>query len=178
MRLSPTPAPAMGGTCISSEETPSGTPRPPRLPPRWFVRSFWRAHRGIYRLTGGRVGLWRPRENRWGTLRLTTTGRRTGTKRAVIVGYFEDGSNYVTLAMNGWADGEPAWWLNLRAQPHATVELADGQHRVTAHAAQGEERARLWARWRRIDANLDARAALRSSETAVVVLEPQPTATR
>ena len=67
---------------------------------------------------------------------------------------------------------------SVRGLPFSTVELADGQHRVTAHAAQGEERARLWARWRRIDANLDARAALRSSETAVVVLEPQPTATR
>ena len=25
--------------------------------------------------------------------------------------------------MNGWADPEPAWWLNLQAHPEATVEL-------------------------------------------------------
>ena len=146
--------------------------RPPRLPPRWFVRFAWRVHRGLYRVTGGRVGLWRPRAKRWGTLTLTTRGRRTGTERAVIVGYFEDGPNLVTLAMNGWADSEPAWWLNLQSHPAATVHLADGQRRVTARAAQGEERARLWRRWREIDARLDAYAALRSSETAVVVLEP------
>jgi hypothetical protein len=53
----------------------------PRLPPRWFVRLAWSMHRGLYRVTGGRVGLWRPRANRSGTLHLTTTGRRTGRKR-------------------------------------------------------------------------------------------------
>jgi hypothetical protein len=43
----------------------------------------------------------------------------------VILGYFEDGPNLVTLAMNGWADGEPVWWLNLQAHPAARVDLAD-----------------------------------------------------
>ena len=150
--------------------------RRPRLPPRWFVRLAWYVHRALYRVTGGRVGLWRPnanrRANRWGTLRLTTTGRRTGAKRSVIVGYFEDGPNLVTMAMNGWADGEPAWWLNLQAHPDAKVDLADGSRPVRARAAEGDERLRLWARWREIDTRLDAYAALRSTETAVVILEP------
>jgi deazaflavin-dependent oxidoreductase (nitroreductase family) len=149
----------------------------PRLPPRWFVRSAWYVHRGLYRVTRGRVGLWRPKPNRWGTLRLTTTGRRSGRPRSVMLGYFQDGPNYVTLAMNGWADPEPAWWLNLQDQPTADAELATGRCTVTGRAAVGEERARLWARWREIDTNLDAFAALRSSETAVVVLEPVPSLT-
>jgi F420H(2)-dependent quinone reductase len=149
-------------------------PRDPRLPPRWFIRLAWSAHRAIYRLTAGRVGLWRPRRDRWGTLRLTTTGRRTGLRRGVIVAYFEDGENLVTLAMNGWADGEPAWWLNLQAHADATVDLVDGSRAVRARAAHGEERSRLWARWRDIGTRLDAHAALRSSETAVVILEPRP----
>lgn len=144
----------------------------PRLPPRWFVRFAWYVHRGLYRATRGRVGLWRPKPDRWGTLRLTTVGRRSGQSRSVILGYVQDGSNLVTLAMNGWADGEPAWWLNLKDHPTADVELADGRCTVAGRAAQGEERSRLWARWREIDPKLDAFAALRSSETAVVVLEP------
>jgi F420H(2)-dependent quinone reductase len=146
----------------------------PRLPPRWFIRLAWSVHRGVYRVFGGRVGLWRPRVKGWGTLRLTTTGRRTGRQRSVIIGYFEDGPNLVSLAMNGWGEGEPAWWLNLQTHPDATVVLADGQRLVRGHAATGHERSRLWARWREIDTNLDAYAALRSSETAVVVLEPRP----
>ncbi len=79
----------------------------------------------------------------------------------------------VTLAMNGWADGEPAWWLNLQAHPDTSVELVGETRPVRARAAQGEERSRLWARWREIDKQLDAYAAMRSSETAVVVLEPR-----
>ena len=145
-----------------------------RLPPRWFVRLAWRVHRGVYRVTGGRLGLWRARANRWGTLRLTTTGRRTGREHAVILGYLEDGANLVTMAMNGWADGEPAWWLNLQTHPDAWVDLTDGRRRVRGRAARGEERSHLWSQWREVDPKLDAYAALRSSETAVVILEPQP----
>jgi deazaflavin-dependent oxidoreductase (nitroreductase family) len=106
-------------------------------------------------------------------MRLTAIGRRTGRPRSVILGYVEDGPNLVTLAMNGWLEGEPAWWLNLQAQPDAKVRLVDGPRLVRAHAAAGDERSRLWARWRQIGKNLDSYAALRSSETAVVVLEPR-----
>jgi deazaflavin-dependent oxidoreductase (nitroreductase family) len=148
--------------------------RKPRVPPRWFVRLAWSTHRGVYRATGGRVGLWRPRAKGWGTLRLTTTGRRTGRQRSVMIGYFEDGPNLVSLAMNGWGAGEPAWWLNLRTHPDASVDMVGGRRLVRGHAATGDERLRLWARWRDIDPNLDAFAARRPSETAVVVLEPRP----
>lgn len=147
--------------------------RAARLPPRWFVRAVWTAHRAVCRVSGGRVGLWRPKRRGWGTARLHTTGRRTGQQHTVIVGYFEDGPNLVTLAMNGWGDGEPAWWLNLQAHPDATVDLVKESRPVRARAAEGGERSRLWARWRDIDTDLDAYAAMRSSETAVVMLEPR-----
>jgi F420H(2)-dependent quinone reductase len=152
--------------------------RPPRLPPRWFVRLAWQVHRALFRVTGGRLGLWRPTK-RWGTLRLTTTGRRTGHARHVILGYLEDGPHLVTLAMNGWDPAEPAWWLNLQAHSQAEAELAGGLRLpVTGRAAEGEERDRLWARWREVDADLDAYATRRPSGTAVVVLEPQGSSTR
>jgi deazaflavin-dependent oxidoreductase (nitroreductase family) len=122
--------------------------------------------------TAGRLGLWRPKPDGWGAMRLTTVGRRTGRAHAVIVGYFEDGPNLVTMAMNGWGDAAPAWWLNLQAHPDVTVDLADGSRQVTGRAADGEERERLWARWQEIDKNLDAYAARRSTQT-VVVLEPR-----
>jgi F420H(2)-dependent quinone reductase len=148
--------------------------RAPWLPPRWVIHLAWYTHRGLYRVTAGRVGLWRPRGDNWGTLRLTTTGRRTGRQRSVLVGYFEDGPNLVTMAMNGWGKSEPAWWLNLQAHPDARVDLVDGPRRVHGRAATGDERVRLWGRWREIDAHLDDYAARRPSETAVVVLESQP----
>ena len=78
-------------------------------------RGFWHGHRALVRATRGRLGLWRPKPDGWGALWLTTTGRRTGEPRRVLVGYFEDGDNLVTMAMNGWGAAEPAWWLNLQA---------------------------------------------------------------
>ncbi|MBN2113424.1 MAG: nitroreductase family deazaflavin-dependent oxidoreductase [Acidimicrobiia bacterium] len=143
-----------------------------RVPPRWFVRLAWSTHRGLYQITRGRIGLWRPKPGRWGAMRLTTVGRRTGRERSVILGYFEDGANLVTMAMNGWAPGEPAWWLNLQVHSEARVEIKGGGFPVRGRAAGGEERSRLWARWQEIDEDLDEYAALRSSETAVVILEP------
>ncbi len=128
----------------------------------------------MYRVTGGRVGLWREKAGRWGTMRLTTTGRRSGQERNVILAYREDGPNLVTLAMNGWGDGEPAWWLNLQARPDATVVLPDGPRAIRGRAAEGEERSRLWVAWREHEPKLDGYAALRSTRTAVVILEPRP----
>jgi hypothetical protein len=76
--------------------------------------------------------------------------------------------------MNGWGDDEPGWWLNLQAHPEVRADLADGPRLVRARAARGEERERLWDRWRQIDKDLDAYATRRSMETAVVILEPRP----
>ena len=135
--------------------------------------TFWHVHRGVLRATRGRFGLWRPKPDGWGALRLTTMGRRSGLARPVVVGYFQDGDNLITLAMNGWGAAEPAWWLNLQANPDATAETRDGRRQVRARSAQGAERERLWSRWREIDKNLDGYAARRPTETAVVVLEPR-----
>jgi deazaflavin-dependent oxidoreductase (nitroreductase family) len=148
-------------------------PKSPRLPPRWFVRIAWMVHRAIHRLTGKRRGLWTPRADKWGAMQLTTVGRKTGKVRQAILGYYEDGPNLVTMAMNGWGEAEPAWWLNLQAQPDVTVELKTGTRAVRGRAAEGEERERLWARWRDFGDDVDGFAARRPSETAVVVLEPR-----
>ena len=147
-----------------------------RTPPRAVVRTFWMLHRAAYRLTGGRFGLSQPTAGeRFGFMRLKTVGRRSGKARVAIVGYYEDGPNLVTLAMNGWADAEPAWWLNLQATPETTVELADGTRAVRARAATESERGRLWPRFSDYPGwgeDLDGLAARRSHATAVVILEP------
>jgi F420H(2)-dependent quinone reductase len=154
------------------------TTRPPRVPPPWIVHTAWRVHRLLYRLSGGRF-LWTPADKRgWGALRLTTVGRKSGQERNVIVGYLEDGADLVTLAMNGWDEGHPAWWLNLEAHPDAVARLAGQDPRpVRARQAAGEEGERLWQRWVAINPDLAGYAGRRSTETPVVVLEPRaPTA--
>lgn len=152
------------------------TPSRPWLPPRWAIRAAWRVHRRLYKATGGRLGLSRPKTHEaWGTMRVTTMGRKSGREHAVMLAYLEDGPNLIGMAMNGWGEGEPAWWLNLKANPDARVQLPDGPPRdLRARPAVGEERARLWDLWRETDRRLDALAASRSTETTVVVFEAPP----
>jgi F420H(2)-dependent quinone reductase len=152
----------------------TATTEPPRLPPAWFKHAFWRVHRTLCRISGGRF-LWTPASKRgWGALRLTTVGRRSGKERSVILGYIEDGSDPVVLAMNGWDDGHPAWWLNVEAHPDVVVRLARQRPRAMhARRVEGEERDRLWQRWAEIDVGIDAYAERRTVETPVIVLEPR-----
>jgi F420H(2)-dependent quinone reductase len=74
----------------------------------------------------------------WGALRLTTIGRKSGHQRSVIIGYLEDGPNLVALAMNGWEEGYPSWWLNLEAHP-----LARGRSVIGCGSA-GSRSIRSW----------------------------------
>jgi deazaflavin-dependent oxidoreductase (nitroreductase family) len=170
---------------MSLSRHPSGAhverARVARAYPHWLIRAMGFAHFTGYRLSGGRLGLSRPTPARWGTMCLTTTGRRSARERSVMLGYFDDGPNLVALAVNAWVDAEPAWWLNLQACPDAVVELKDGSRGVHARAADGEERARLWTQWRDLGerageamiADMDAYTARLSREPAVVVLEPR-----
>jgi F420H(2)-dependent quinone reductase len=152
----------------------TAAPEPaPRLPPRFVIRAAWLVHRAVYGVTGGRRGLRQATPEQWGMMRLRTVGRRSGAERTAILGYFEDGPNLVTMAMNGWADPEPAWWLNLLANPDARVDLRGATRPVRARAADPDERPRLWATWAVYDKGLDEYAARRSRETQVVILEPR-----
>jgi deazaflavin-dependent oxidoreductase (nitroreductase family) len=161
---------AMIGSLADREQTV-------RTPPRPLVRTFWVAQRAIYRLSKGRIGLATPEAGqKFGMLSLETVGCRSGKARAAIVGYYEDGANLVTLAMNGWGKAEPAWWLNLQANPEATVQLVDGSRAVRARVSTGDERERLWTKFGEYPGwgdDLDALAARRPGQTAVVVLEPR-----
>lgn len=166
---------------LSAEHVPetcpvsTSQPKSRRLPPRWFIRMALVVHLAYHRLTGGRRGLWPPTADKWGTMRLTTVGGKTGEERHAILGYYEDGPNLVTMAMNGWMEREPAWWLNLQANPEVTVELKTGRRAVRGRAAEGQKRERLSTRRKDFGDDVDGYAMRRPAATAVVVLEPRTT---
>ena len=118
---------------------------------------------------GSASGLWKATPEKWGTFRLHTVGRSSGKERIAILGYHEDGPNIVTVAMNGWMEGDPAWWRNLQAKPDATIELKGQTLKVRARAAVGEERDRLWT----LFPDATPFVSHRKTETAIVVLEPR-----
>ena len=110
----------------------------PSLPPRWFICSFWAVQRAVYSVTGGRFGL-RAERRPPGDDVPADCRAPLGGARKVILGYFEEGPDLVTMAMNGWGDPEPAWRLNLQAHPDATVDLPGASRAVHARAANPDE---------------------------------------
>jgi deazaflavin-dependent oxidoreductase (nitroreductase family) len=79
-------------------------------------------------------------------LLLTTTGARSGERRTTPVMYLPDGERMVIFASKGGAPTNPAWYHNLLASPHATVEVGPETLDVNAVVTSGEERARLFGR--------------------------------
>jgi deazaflavin-dependent oxidoreductase (nitroreductase family) len=88
--------------------------------------------------------------NRSLLLLLTTTGARSGTRRTTPLAHFVDGDRLVIVASYGGADKDPAWFFNILADPHVTIERRDGEQyesfEAVATVTEGSERDRLFAR--------------------------------
>ena len=80
-------------------------------------------------------------------LLLTTTGRKSGASRTRPVGYLPDGERFMVCGSNGGSDHSPAWALNLRSHPDATVEVGARTVSVTATEVTGEAYEDVWARY-------------------------------
>lgn len=130
---------------------------------------FWKAHRFLYRVSGGRIG---GRVIGMPVLMLTTTGRKSGRPRTNVLTYLPQGRVSVVFASNAGEPRHPAWWLNLAADPHATVQRGRETMPVVAREADGEERARLWDEVVRTEAGYAVYAERTTRRIPVVVLEP------
>lgn len=77
-------------------------------------------------------------------IELTTTGGKSGQARTVPLFAFDDRERLVIVASRGGSAKDPAWAVNLRADPRATVVRGTEQWAVRAYEAGGDERERLW----------------------------------
>jgi deazaflavin-dependent oxidoreductase (nitroreductase family) len=141
-------------------------------PPRPVLRLLWALHRGLWRLSGHRLGTAQPAKG-LGWLFLISTGRKTGALRRTGVYYLEDGGNLVVVASNAGEDVDPQWWRNLEVTPDATVELGRWTVRVRARRASADEAARLWPRLMAANHDYATYRARTKREIPIVVLEPR-----
>ena len=112
------------------------------MPSDFALKAMNSFHRGLMKLTGGRVG-WKAAN--MPVVELTTTGRKTGQPRTVLLtSPVQEGSTYVVVASRGGDDQHPAWYLNLRDNPDVEVTTRGKKRSMRAHIADAEERARLW----------------------------------
>jgi deazaflavin-dependent oxidoreductase (nitroreductase family) len=134
------------------------------------VQLFWRIHPVIYRLTGGRM---LGRIAGVPVLLLTTRGRRSGAPRTKPLLYLADGDAYVVAASFAGEPRHPAWWLNLRADPAAVVQVGRRTVPVRAREAEGAERERLWRAIVEQEASFAEYERRTTRRIPVVVLEPR-----
>jgi F420H(2)-dependent quinone reductase len=142
-------------------------------PPRPILRVFWALHRGLRRLSGGRLGTSQASSDRIGTLFIHTTGRRSGKPRTNGLFYLLEGEDLVVVASNAGSESEPAWFRNLRAHPEADVEIAGRRRPVLARVATNEEAVRLWPRLDVANPNYADYRAKAGRPIPIVVLEPR-----
>ncbi len=136
-------------------------------------------HRAVLRLTGNRLG------RRLGTMpviELTTTGRSSGLPRTALLTVpareplpgGQSGERLIVIASRGGDDLQPAWYLNLVAEPRVLV-AAPGEHPrpYRARTADPDERARLWPLAVRAYRGYAAYQRKTEREIPVVILEPE-----
>ena len=127
------------------------------------------AHAGVYRATGGKLF---GRMGKSPILLLNTVGRKSGKKRTSPLLYVMDGEDFVIVASKGGASAHPAWYLNLRANPEATVEIGDREVRVRAEEADSEEKSRLWQKMVEMYPAYDDYQKRTEREIPLLVLHP------
>jgi deazaflavin-dependent oxidoreductase (nitroreductase family) len=103
-------------------------------------------------------------------LLLTTTGARTGQRRATPLTYLPDGDRYVVAAANGGAPSNPAWYHNVVADPRVTVEAGTETFAAIVTIAVGPERAALYRRCVSAHPQLADYQAMRAREVPIVLI--------
>ena len=106
-----------------------------------FIKWFMSLNALILRLSRGRLG------SQLGTqtvLLLHTVGRKSGQERTIPIAYFDYEGKYLIVASNWGKDKNADWYLNLKKNPHARLEIKGKPVTVAAREAQGEEYERLW----------------------------------
>ncbi len=105
------------------------------------LKYFSRAHIAVYQGTNGKLGarlLWFP------AALVTTTGRKSGLPRTTATLCLRDGAKVILPASFGGRDGNPLWYLNLKANPEVRVQVRDEHRDMRARDATDEERRRYW----------------------------------
>ena len=135
---------------------------------RLIVRFISAVHREIYRISGGLLGanVGAP------VLLLTTLGRKSQRSRTTPLLYLNDGDHWIVVASNGGDDRHPAWWLNLKANPVAQVQIGGVVNQVRARKATEMERDRLWQLVVEMYSVYDDYQRRTSRKIPIVMLEP------
>lgn len=106
-----------------------------------MIKWFMKINTTILRISRGKIG---SKLGKQTVLILRTVGRKSGQERAIPIAYFDYEDRFLIVASNWGKDRQADWYLNLKHEPHARLEINGKTLSVVAHEAQGEEYDRLW----------------------------------
>ena len=106
-------------------------------------------------------------------LLLHSKGARSGVERVNPMVYQQVGDDYVVFASKGGRPTNPDWYHNLVANPDATIEVGSDTIPVTARAAEGEERERIWTKQKEIMPGFADYEQKTTRQIPVVILTPR-----
>ena len=102
---------------------------------------------------------------------LHTTGAKTGAEREHPLVYADRGGDVVVFGSKAGAPSHPAWYLNLVANPEATIEIGTETRKVVARVAEGAEREEIWSAQKKRMPGFADYEQKTSREIPVVILE-------
>jgi deazaflavin-dependent oxidoreductase (nitroreductase family) len=133
------------------------------------IRIVTDLHIGVYRMSKGKL------VNRIANLPLlliTTYGRKSGKARTSPIVYIQEGQSYLVAASAGGMDWHPDWYLNMKQRPEARIEIGGKAFEVRAEITTGEERTRLYEKFKAASDNFVKYEASTSRVIPVVRLTP------
>ena len=141
------------------------------MPNDLILKTMNTVHRTVLKVSGGKLG--------WSTgsmpvLELTTTGRKSGQPRSVMLtSPLQEGTTIVIVASRGGDDVHPAWFLNLRDNPEVEVSYkGEPKRKMKARVATPEERTRMWPQVTATYKGYAGYQAKTEREIPLVLLEP------
>jgi deazaflavin-dependent oxidoreductase (nitroreductase family) len=145
------------------------------MPNDFTLKAMNAVHKSLLTVSGGRLG-WK--FSNMPVLELTTTGRKTGLPRSVMLtSPVQEGSTFVVVASRGGDDKHPAWLLNLRDKPDVEVAVqGKPKQHMRARIATPDERAKLWPQVTSAYKGYAGYQTKTSREIPLVLLEPAPSA--
>ena len=135
-----------------------------------LIKLFWQLHLKIYLWSKGRIGnIIRGLP----ILVLTTKGKKTGISRQNALMYLPYGKDFVVIASNLGDEKHPAWWVNLKAESTASVQIAGSHYNIRAREAEGDEREKLWDAIAEKNSDYNQYRTWTTRHIPVVILERQ-----
>jgi deazaflavin-dependent oxidoreductase (nitroreductase family) len=131
----------------------------------------------LYRVSGGKFA---NQIANLPILLITTFGQKSGKPHTNPVAYIKEGQDYLVTASVGGMDWHPGWYFNLNNRPQAKITVGDKTFDVKATIITGEERSRLYEKFKAASSNFVKYEQATSRVIPVIRLtptqQPQPEA--